>query len=217
MFMELFPRRLRCRLGTAFDKPPTFRFSRLPRAGAAGLAALLAVSPLIANASTRKTPRRTAHALNAASGNAAAGATDLLARPRPMRALPFQKGLASWYARHSGAGTVTAHGEKLDDTALTAAHRTLPFGTRLLVHAPRTGRTVIVRVNDRGPFSRHRILDLSRSAAAKLGILSAGVAQVVIQVLPRGASPDLAHPDFSGSDLSVSGPSQDVEVASAPR
>ncbi|WP_241664138.1 septal ring lytic transglycosylase RlpA family protein [Oecophyllibacter saccharovorans] len=98
---------------------------------------------------------------------------------------PVQTGMASWYAAGRNAGTRTAVGETMNDDAMTAAHRTLPFGTRLLVHAPRTGRSIIVRVNDRGPYSKHRILDLSRAAAQRLGILSAGVAQVTIRVIPR--------------------------------
>ncbi len=73
--------------------------------------------------------------------------------------------------------------------ALTAAHRTLPLGTRILVTHVASGRTVEVRINDRGPFVRGRILDLSRAAAERLGVVGAGVAAVRIRVvaLPDGA------------------------------
>lgn len=89
-----------------------------------------------------------------------------------------QHGVASWYGRGRG----TASGEAFDPDALTAAHTQLPFGTRLLVRSRQTGRSVIVRVNDRGPFGAHRILDLSREAARQLGMLSAGTALVDIEL-----------------------------------
>ncbi|HET8920752.1 MAG TPA: septal ring lytic transglycosylase RlpA family protein [Xanthobacteraceae bacterium] len=66
---------------------------------------------------------------------------------------------------------------------LTAAHRTLPFGTRVRVTDPKTGRSVTVTVNDRGPFGRHRVLDLSPSAARALGMISRGVIFVQVEVL----------------------------------
>jgi len=83
-------------------------------------------------------------------------------------------------ASHYGAesGKVTANGEPFDGTSMTAAHRTLPFGTRLRVTYQ--GRTVVVRINDRGPFIRGRALDLSTAAARKLGMIKAGVARVCI-------------------------------------
>ena len=74
--------------------------------------------------------------------------------------------------------------------ALTAAHRTLPLGTRILVTHVASGRTVQVRINDRGPFVRGRILDLSRAAAERLGVVGAGVAAVRIRVV---ALPDSAR------------------------
>ncbi len=73
-------------------------------------------------------------------------------------------------------GSRTASGEKFNPNGLTAAHRTLPFGTRLKLVNPSNGRTVTVRVNDRGPFIAGRGLDVSRGAAAALGMLGAGVA-----------------------------------------
>jgi peptidoglycan lytic transglycosylase len=89
----------------------------------------------------------------------------------------FQSGLASWY-EHGGR---TANGEAFKPDSLTAAHPTLPFGTRVKVVHSRSGRSVVVRINDRGPFVRGRVLDLSRGAARALGI--AGVAVVTIHGL----------------------------------
>ncbi|MBK8456142.1 MAG: septal ring lytic transglycosylase RlpA family protein [Phyllobacteriaceae bacterium] len=79
-------------------------------------------------------------------------------------------GRASWYALHSR----TASGERMKPDGLTAAHRTLPLGTRLKVTNKRNGKSVIVRVNDRGPFIKGRVLDLSRGAARQLGFFKAG-------------------------------------------
>ncbi|MBK9030371.1 MAG: septal ring lytic transglycosylase RlpA family protein [Myxococcales bacterium] len=79
---------------------------------------------------------------------------------------------------------MTASGERFDKHAMAAAHRTLPFGTRVKVTATKTGRTVIVRVNDRGPFgNKRRIIDLTEAAARKLGIIDAGVADVTLEIL----------------------------------
>ena len=91
-------------------------------------------------------------------------------------------GKASFYATKFG-GRRTANGEKLHHDSMTCAHRTLPFGTRLRVKNPANGREVIVRVNDRGPFVRGRIVDLSRAAARKLGIIAQGIAVVEVERL----------------------------------
>lgn len=88
-------------------------------------------------------------------------------------------GLASWYGRESGR--VTANGERFDGTSLTAAHKTLPFGTRIRVTYH--GRSMVLRVNDRGPYVRGRILDLSRAAALQLGLVPAGVDRVCYTVV----------------------------------
>lgn len=93
------------------------------------------------------------------------------------------RGQASYYA-NSLSGRPTASGEKYDPNKLTAANRTLPLGTRLRVTRVDTGKSVIVKVNDRGPFGRRtRILDLSRAAAKELDMISAGVVQVQAEVL----------------------------------
>ena len=93
------------------------------------------------------------------------------------------EGRASYYA-DSLAGNSTASGEPYDPSALTAASRDLPFGTRLRVIRVDNGRTVVVRVNDRGPFGDHRrIIDLSRRAAETLDMIRAGVVSVRVEVL----------------------------------
>jgi peptidoglycan lytic transglycosylase len=88
-------------------------------------------------------------------------------------------GIASFY----NEGEITANGEKFVPSELTAAHRTLPFGTRLRVTDVATGQTVMVRVNDRGPFISGRVVDLSQSAAETLGIVERGVAKVKLEVV----------------------------------
>ena len=89
------------------------------------------------------------------------------------------RGLASWYGEPFH-GRRTASGEVFDMNALTAAHKTLPFGTRVRVFNPATGLQVVVRINDRGPFTGGRIIDLSRAAAERIGLIRAGVAPVVL-------------------------------------
>ncbi len=91
-------------------------------------------------------------------------------------------GRASFYA-DGLRGRETASGEPYDPEELTAAHRTLPFGTRVRVVRRPSGRAVVVRINDRGPFVPERIIDLSRAAADALGMVDAGVAEVEITVL----------------------------------
>ena len=102
----------------------------------------------------------------------------------------FQRGLASYYAEKFH-GHRTASGERFDMNAMSAAHKTLPFGTIVSVQHEETGKMVQVRINDRGPFVRDRVIDLSRRAARKLGILRAGVAPVklVILALPEERKP----------------------------
>src|ERR1700712_2299033 len=90
----------------------------------------------------------------------------------PVRA---ESGVASFYA-----GGQTASGEVSGPREFTAAHRTLPFGTLVRVTNTRNGKTVVVRINDRGPFGRARIIDLSRAAAIELGMIDSGTAAVSI-------------------------------------
>jgi len=98
-----------------------------------------------------------------------------------------QGGQASWYGRRHH-GRRTASGEVFDMRALTAAHRTLPFGTRVLVTHRVTGRSVEVRINDRGPWAGGRIIDVSYAAARRLGAVAAGIFPVRVRVvaLPDG-------------------------------
>ncbi len=91
-------------------------------------------------------------------------------------------GNVSWYGPGFN-GRKTASGEKFDMNKLTCAHLTLPFGKRVLVEDPRTGDSVIVRVNDRGPYVRTRVMDLSREGARQLGTLGRGTAFVDCLVL----------------------------------
>jgi rare lipoprotein A len=93
-----------------------------------------------------------------------------------------QSGKASWYGgKHHGGPT--ASGERFNKNALTAAHRRYKFGTRVKVTNKKNGRSVVVRINDRGPFSKGRIIDLSEAAAKKLDMIDAGVVPVVIEVV----------------------------------
>ncbi len=95
----------------------------------------------------------------------------------PVQAEVIAAGMASYYGAEL-AGRRTASGERFNPEELTAAHRTLPFGTKLRVTNPRTGQFVVVRVNDRGPFHGNRLIDLSREAAERIGIVRAGAGRV---------------------------------------
>ena len=103
----------------------------------------------------------------------------------------LQRGVASWYGP-GFHGRLTANGERFDMNELTAAHKTLPFGTRVLVHNPRTGKEVVVRINDRGPFIKGRVIDLSKAAAKALGMKGRGHDAVVLrEVRPARAGGEL--------------------------
>ena len=107
---------------------------------------------------------------------APAGASD--------RAHLFEEGLASWYGGKFH-GRQTASGEVFDKNEISAAHKTLPFGTVLLVTNLDNGRKLQVRVNDRGPFVKGRVIDCSEAAAERLGFRTAGVARVRLEILGR--------------------------------
>ena len=94
----------------------------------------------------------------------------------------LQSGKASWYGP-GFHGRKTANGEKFDMYELTAAHKTLPLGSRVMVRNPANGKEVVVRINDRGPYAHGRILDLSKAAASQLGLISRGHGDVVLQAL----------------------------------
>ncbi|HEX2448648.1 MAG TPA: septal ring lytic transglycosylase RlpA family protein [Methyloceanibacter sp.] len=91
-----------------------------------------------------------------------------------------ETGRASWYALAS----LTASGEMMDASALTAAHRTLPLGSYARVENLDNGRSVLVRINDRGPFAKNRIIDLSKAAAHELDMVEDGVAKVRVRPVP---------------------------------
>lgn len=98
------------------------------------------------------------------------------------------RGMASWYGRapkkrKRARKLLTANGELFDRNQLTAAHRTWPFGSRVLVRDLGSGKEVVVRINDRGPFAKKRVIDLSYGAARALGIIKSGVAPVEIQLI----------------------------------
>ena len=121
-----------------------------------------------------------------ASGGAVAIAGEA---SRPPHAL---EGLASWYGRqHHGLRTTS--GERFDMRALTAAHNTLPFGSRVRVIDMASGRSVVVRISDRGPHVAGRVIDLSVGAGRLLGIIGAGVARVRLEVLAPAWVRDAAH------------------------
>ena len=90
-------------------------------------------------------------------------------------------GVASWYGR-GFAGHRTASGERFDPADYTAAHRTLPFGSRVRV-TNAAGHSVVVRINDRGPYSGHRVIDLSQAAAAEIGLVGAGSGRVTLSLI----------------------------------
>ncbi|CAL77151.1 Putative RlpA family protein [Bradyrhizobium sp. ORS 278] len=109
--------------------------------------------------------------------------------PKPRRPHYLPRGIASYYT----APQPTANGEVFDAFAMTAAHRSLPFGTRLRVTRLDTGQSVTVRINDRGPYIDGRIVDLSYAAAAKLGMVETGLANVRLDVL-RWPKPKVRNP-----------------------
>ena len=92
--------------------------------------------------------------------------------------------MASWYGEQHH-GKKTASGERFNMNALTCAHRTLPFGARVKVTRIKNGRSVVVRVTDRGPYSKGRIIDLSRAAAVQLDMVDDGIAKVRLEVVGR--------------------------------
>lgn len=94
----------------------------------------------------------------------------------------FQRGTASWYGP-GFHGRKTASGERFNSNDMTAAHRSLPFGTRLRVVNESNGRSVVVRVNDRGPFAHRRIIDLAKGPAQSLGLTSTGTGYVSLHRL----------------------------------
>jgi rare lipoprotein A len=109
-----------------------------------------------------------------------AAACLLVCAPVEAHSVKKISGVAAYYSKdYSG---LTASGERYDPKTFTCAHRTLPFGTRVLVTDPRTHRSVVVTVNDRGPFSKGRVIDLSMAAAKELHMLGRGLIRVTAAV-----------------------------------
>ncbi|HVP19347.1 MAG TPA: septal ring lytic transglycosylase RlpA family protein, partial [Spirochaetia bacterium] len=101
-----------------------------------------------------------------------------------------EDGLASWYGGKFH-GRMTSSGEVFNTNTLTAAHRTLPFGTVVRVTNLDNGKSVLVKINDRGPFVDGRVIDLSRAAAVQLGMIDSGVARVSLQIVAFISQSDL--------------------------
>ncbi len=106
-----------------------------------------------------------------------------------------QSGIASWYGKEEH-GKLTASGERYNMYAMTAAHKQLPLGSKVLVRCLETGKDIIVTINDRGPHVRGRIIDLSFTGAAKLGIVNKGLTNVTLELL-NGAVEEPEHGHFS--------------------
>ena len=112
--------------------------------------------------------------------------------PRPNPQKPYQVGTASWYGRYFH-GKATASGEPFDMYQFTAAHRHLPLGTMVQVTNLKNGQTVVVRVNDRGPMPKSRIIDLSYGAARMIGLSGPGLEPVRLDILEP--APEIAQSD----------------------
>jgi rare lipoprotein A len=110
----------------------------------------------------------------------------------PPKGRPVYIGNASWYGPGFN-GKITASGSAFDETKFTAAHRTLPLGSKAKVTNLSNGKSVEVEINDRGPFARNRIIDLSQAAAKALGIIDHGVARVSVEALGTSVSADNAN------------------------
>jgi len=115
----------------------------------------------------------TSHPFSLSAAAALSGAAMIALLPATAHA---QCGSASWYALNSR----TASGEMMNPAAYTAAHRTLPFGTEVKVTNQLNGKSVTVRINDRGPFIKGRVIDISKAAASRIGIINRGHAPVCI-------------------------------------
>lgn len=137
-----------------------------------------------ANAFVNSPAKGSTSEMNAAAGadsNQVPKASGVSETPHPAGPEP-DMGQASYYGSEF-EGARTASGERFDPEALTAAHPTLPFGTRLRVTNVRNGESVVVRVNDRGPFTGRRIVDLSYAAAREIGMIRRGVTRVMLEIV----------------------------------
>jgi rare lipoprotein A len=121
-----------------------------------------------------------------------------------------QLGHASWY---SLPANITANGERMNPNELTAAHRSLPFGTRVLVENLSNGQSVVVRINDRGPFIGGRIIDLSKAAAASIGMVNAGTAKVRVTTADGSALAALGEATTKAKDGASLGATAKADIA----
>ncbi len=102
-----------------------------------------------------------------------------------------EHGKASWYSIRTNYGTKTASGQRLSNTAATAAHKTLPMGTKVRVINEDNGKSEVVTINDRGPYIRGRIIDVTVGSAERLGFMNRGVTRVKLEVLGKIKAEDL--------------------------
>jgi rare lipoprotein A len=115
--------------------------------------------------------------------------TTVSAAPKPAYAVKStQLGKASWYSIKTNYGTQTASGQRLRNDARTAAHKTLPLGTKVRVTNQSNGKSEILTINDRGPYVKGRIIDVTVGSAERLGFVSNGIASVKVEVLGKDAS-----------------------------
>lgn len=152
-------------------------------------------------------------AILAAHAMTSLGAQSIIPEPGTFKP---ETGIASWYG-DKFHGRKTANGEVYDMLAMTAAHKTLPFGTLVLVTNLADGQQVVVRINDRGPFIEGRIIDLSKAAAVHIGLDRTGIAQVRIMPAPTGSTTGPIPHGYGGeSELRFStGPAISVPPATA--
>lgn len=163
-----------------------------------------APGPAAATPTVRPAPRQPALRMKPGRGPGEGSGAPALRAPEPESPVLVASGQASWYA-DSLHGRRTASGERYDREEFTAAHRSLPFGARLCVRSLVNGRTVIVRVNDRGPFTPGRIIDLSRAAAEELGMVGLGIKSVELWQLGADdeACPETLEQAAEGSGLGL--------------
>ncbi|MBD9371801.1 septal ring lytic transglycosylase RlpA family protein [Rhizobium sp. ARZ01] len=134
--------------------------------------------PLTDHVPSETTRKKTASINRGPTYKSGPGGASIVIRPNVAKATGC--GRASWYALYSR----TASGERMNPAKLTAAHKSLRFGTKLKVTNTSNGRSVVVRINDRGPFVKGRVLDLSKAAASQIGMISAGHTKVCYHELP---------------------------------
>ncbi|MBY0449963.1 MAG: septal ring lytic transglycosylase RlpA family protein [Cyanobacteria bacterium] len=115
----------------------------------------------------------------------------------------IMKGLASWYGPGFN-GHRSSDGSRFDMMAMTAAHRSLPFGTVVRVSNAKTGKACLVRITDRGPFTGDRIIDLSKGAASEIGMLGSGIAKVTLSVLKKSIIPSQDPSSSSNAFIGLS-------------